>query len=278
MTSFTDTWNAGYEAIPPDSENASQGAGRIRAERRDIRERLEVDHSWAGTADDGKHKFITLLNQTSDPTIATGESSLFGKVVSGFTRVFVRNSLSIKDIAPPGEIRMGVWTTAPSGWLLCVGGTIGDATSGGTARSNADTQALFTLLWEQWSNTAATVSSGRGGSAAADFAAHKTIVLPDFRGRAPVGVGLGLTAEGGGPGTVRTIGDLGGAERHTLVTGELAVHAHAQAVTTVLSGVGGAGAQGGAQRQVGGVTASEGGGGAHNNMSPFIAISFIISL
>lgn len=76
-------------------------------------------------------------------------------------------------------------TTAPSGWVLCNGTTIGSASSGASQRQNADCQALFLALWP---NTQFTVSSGRGASAAADWAANKTITVPDLRGRVIAGL------------------------------------------------------------------------------------------
>lgn len=65
---FTDTWNAAFEALPADNEVLSQGAERIRDHKLAVRERLAVDHSWAGDADDGKHSKVTLPEQGSDPT------------------------------------------------------------------------------------------------------------------------------------------------------------------------------------------------------------------
>lgn len=68
MTAFTRTWNAAYEASPPDSQAASQGANRIRELKNDIAERLEVDHSWAGDTHDGAHNKVSLKLQAGDPT------------------------------------------------------------------------------------------------------------------------------------------------------------------------------------------------------------------
>lgn len=98
---------------------------------------------------------------------------------------------SINGGASTGDIKLSV-ATSLSGWVLSNGQTIGSATSGATGRANADTLNLFTLLWNNWANAQAPVSGGRGVSAAADFAANKTIVLPDFRGR----VGFGLDTMG----------------------------------------------------------------------------------
>jgi hypothetical protein len=76
-----------------------------------------------------------------------------------------------------------------AGWVRASGGSIGNAASGASERANADTSALFTLLWNRDSgHDLLTISGGRGASAAADFAAAKTILLPDGRGRTLVGL------------------------------------------------------------------------------------------
>lgn len=81
-------------------------------------------------------------------------------------------------------------TGALDGYVRCNGRTIGDAGSGATERANADCEDLFLHLWSV--DDTLTVSSGRGLSAAADWAAGKTIETPDFRGRAIVGLdGMG---------------------------------------------------------------------------------------
>lgn len=74
------------------------------------------------------------------------------------------------------------------GWVRANGRTIGNDGSGATERANADTEALYTVLWEtDAGRDLLTVSTGKGANAAADFAAGKTITLPDTRGRSPIG-------------------------------------------------------------------------------------------
>lgn len=85
---FTRTWNAAYEAVPADTDDASEGAQRIRHLKADISERLDVDHSWEGDGDDGKHKQITLLEQAAAPTNDTDTGFLYTKDVSGATELF----------------------------------------------------------------------------------------------------------------------------------------------------------------------------------------------
>lgn len=92
-----------------------------------------------------------------------------------------------------GEVKMYAGTAAPTYYLEANGGTIGDGSSGGTARANADTETLFSLLWNGTANAdlpiqdSAGVASTRGANAAADFAAHKRLPLPDFRDYFPRG-------------------------------------------------------------------------------------------
>lgn len=78
-------------------------------------------------------------------------------------------------------------STAPIGWIILNGGTIGNAASNATTRGNADTEALFTLLWTDFPTlvikTAGGVVTTRGASAAADFAANKQLTIHDARSR-----------------------------------------------------------------------------------------------
>lgn len=114
-----------------------------------------------------------------------------------------------------GDFKMTLASSAPTDWLLMNGGTIGDATSGGTLRANADCATLFAFLWDNLANAQAAVSTGRGANAAADFAAHKTITVPDMRQKFP----LGKAASGTGS----VLGDSGGNIDHTHVIGS---HTH----------------------------------------------------
>ena len=76
-----------------------------------------------------------------------------------------------------GDIKPNNGTSMP-GWLQMGSGSIGNASSSGTARANADTEELFTHLWDNYPDATCAVSGGRGASAAADFAANKNIALP----------------------------------------------------------------------------------------------------
>jgi len=119
-----------------------------------------------------------------------------------------------------GDVKLTIKTAADPGWVMCNDGTIGKAGSAGTTRANDDCEALFTLLWNNVANGFAPVTGGRGASAAADWAAGKTIALTKMLGRALAlgGTGSGLSA--------RSLGQTVGAETHTLSTTEMPAHAH----------------------------------------------------
>ncbi len=85
-----------------------------------------------------------------------------------------------------GKLDWFLDTSAPAGWIKANGGTIGNASSGGTTRANADTSALFAKYWALDATDFPVYDSGgtlssRGANAAADFAANKRILIEDFR-------------------------------------------------------------------------------------------------
>lgn len=89
--------------------------------------------------------------------------------------------------------RTGILT----GWVRMNGLTLGDASSGATEYAASDAANLFTYLWTWLPDSIAPVSTGRGASATADFAANKTIVIPTMQGIIAAGVDtMGATAAG----------------------------------------------------------------------------------
>lgn len=182
---------------------------------------------------------------------------------------------AVLQLSETGDVILTIATTAPTGWVMMDDGTIGSAASAATNRANADTETLFTLLWNNVSDTYAPVSSGRGASAAADFAANKTIKLLTVLGRA-----LGVAGAGSGL-TSRALGENLGAEDVTLTSAEsgLPSHTHTGTVGTssgVVSASGGTTIPIGAT-SIGSVTAADA-AAAHNNMQPTAFINARIKL
>jgi hypothetical protein len=212
---------------------------------------LQTEHNA-----DGTHSAISADSVTTTGNINTSGGSI------------QEAGLSIRP--PVGFVGTYVGTTAPSGWILADGGTIGDAGSGATNRANADTETLYALFWDNMADAQAPVSTGRGASAAADFAAGKTITISDLRGKTAFGTGGTAPA---------THGDNGGAETHTLTESEMPAHTHAQKkFNTAFSGPSDTNGNSSGSTNMGLNTGSTGGGGAHNNMPPWVALSYIIKL
>lgn len=189
-----------------------------------------------------------------------------------------------------GDVKPTLKTSADTGWVMANDGTIGKGSSGATTRANDDTELLFTLVYNNISNTYAAVSGGRTTDAATDFAAGKTIALPKMLGRAlaSAGAGSGLTS--------RALGLILGEETHVLISSEMPVHTHTQnahnhvtqlyyndtgpgSAATAFRGSGN-GVTGGTE-PTGNATAvnqNAGGDGAHNNMQPTAFVNFMIKL
>lgn len=211
-------------------------------------------------------------------------------------------------IAATGDFTWQPVSGARAGWVRANARTIGSATSGASERANADCENLFLFLWTTFSDTLCPVTSGRGGSAAADWAANKKIAVLDMRG---VG-GVGLADMGNSDSTrldsvTFAVGDkttaasICGEALHTLSTAELAAHTHVAHVTDPghthttdkslanLSSIG-LGVAGGSgainntatiQSATTGITVSNdnaGSGTAHNNMQPSRTGSWYVRL
>ena len=206
-------------------------------------------------------------------------------------------------------------STVPSTWLWQNGQTIGNASSGATARANADTLQLFTVLWESYPNTTLPIetstgaASSRGADAATDFAANKRLPLPDKRGRTGIGKddmggaaaanrittavsgisGTTMGAAGGDQGVALTANQNG---PHSHGAGTLAAAAHNHTLPQrgtgdsgiypgyATSGSGNSPANTGntGPLAVTGATGSSGSGDAHLNVQPSIICNFIIKL
>ncbi|HKS23046.1 MAG TPA: tail fiber protein [Thermoanaerobaculia bacterium] len=151
-----------------------------------------------------------------------------------------------------GEIRLVSFNFAPQGWAMCNGQLL-------PINQN---QALFSLL--------GTTFGGNG---------QTTFALPDLRGRAPIHVGSG-----------HTLGEKAGEQAHTLTIAELPTHTHSALANSGNSTtpIPGGNLLGAANNLYAANTnlvalgpdmiANVGGSQAHQNMQPFIIVTYCIAL
>jgi microcystin-dependent protein len=155
-----------------------------------------------------------------------------------------------------GEVRMFAGNFAPAGWMFC------------------DGQLLPISEYETLFNLIGTTYGGDGQS---------TFALPDLRGRIPIHHGSGFT-----------LAESGGVESITLTTSQIPAHNH----TVLASNSSGSGTSpsgsvlarnasvdgystdtsGGLSPLNAGAILPTGGAQPHDNMAPFLCVSFIISL
>ncbi len=152
----------------------------------------------------------------ADPSVDAKGDLIIGSADNTQIRLPIGTDASVltADAASPGGMKWAVLPAPPSagfvagdvkltlnltetGWVVMDDGTIGSAASGASNRANADTSALFTVLWDNVADQWAPVSTGRGASAAADFAADKTIQLTRTLGRMLACLGTGKAVDNG---------------------------------------------------------------------------------
>jgi len=157
-----------------------------------------------------------------------------------------------------GEIRMFAGNFAPAGWAFCNGSLV----------PIAENETLFNLI--------GTTYGGDG---------QQTFALPDLRGRVPV-------HQGSGPGlSTRQMGELAGSETATLTVGQMPMHTHVLRASNAAATLGTPAGDVLAKTSINSYGSAPptmpmaapavplaGGSQPHENMAPFTAISYIISL
>lgn len=176
---------------------------------------------------------------------------------------------------PSGAISPYAGSSAPTGWLLC----------DGTAVSRTTYAALFALI-------GTTYGAGDGST---------TFNLPNLKGKIPVGLDSSQTE-------FDALAETGGAKTHTLTTSEMPSHTHTQDAHThtqnahshtfshgkwnagstdlttfrvdLNSGAnnwnGGTGNTTATNQNTTATNQNTGGGGAHNNLQPYLVVNYII--
>jgi microcystin-dependent protein len=149
-----------------------------------------------------------------------------------------------------GEVKIISWNFPPKGWAFCNGQLL-------PINQN---QALFSILGTTY-----------GGNGQTNFG------LPNLQGRVPVHVGQGIT-----------LGQIAGEQAHTLSLSEMAAHSHlpnansgaatlGPVANNFWSATGSYAAQPNNTMNPAGITPI-GGSQAHDNMTPYLTLNFIIAL
>ncbi|PZM07580.1 hypothetical protein [Rhizobium tubonense] len=134
------------------------------------------------------------------------------------------NPVNPDAVLSTGDMKARYGTGFLSGFVRVNARTIGSAISGATERANADTQALFEYLWN--TDTTLVVVGGRGATSSADWSANKQITLPDARSRTLIGMDdMGNTAVNLIP-QATVLGGLVGEAVHALIANEMPSHTH----------------------------------------------------
>lgn len=243
MTIPTTGWD---ETSPAGSQKVNLGDNRIREMKTQIREVLEVDHKFGSSgqdADNGKHKKVSLLEQANLGTGSTGEPILGAQTVSGKAEL-VYTDEDDNDLILTSQNKIGHSTT---------NGVIDDLeVVGNLTLSTAAKAYLMGLIYP----VGAVVTLGVSTNPGTLFGVGTWTAIA---GRVIVGIDAGQTE-------FDTLDETGGAKTHILQTSEIPAHTHS---VELLSGGSGTG-NGGFSNTSTGTTGSTGGGGAHNNLQPYI--------
>ena len=184
MTAFTRDWSAAYEAIPADTDDASEGASRIRNSRVDTRERVNVDHYLPGTApadktEEGEHRKVTFYGPIADPSNVADKGFLYTKDVSAVVELFWQDeSGNVVQLTSVGSI--GVSTEALLGSGLTLTSTNAGASAGPTLTLDRNLAAAEAAVNDVIGNVIFRGADDAG--AAVDYAEIQVVILDETAG------------------------------------------------------------------------------------------------
>ena len=227
-----------------------------------VHDHFSNDSVSAGTAHGatggvvGRTNTQTLTNKTLTSPVITSPAITGGTINSGAALTVDSTELNyvdgvtsaiqtqINNIAsvPTGSISMWATGTAPTGWVLCDGAAYSRTVTYNT---------LFGVIGTNY-------GTGDGST---------TFNVPNLKGRVPVGFDSTQTE-------FDALNETGGAKTHTLITAEIPSHSHSSLQLGNAGGSTGLPVTGTVTTDT--TTGSTGGGGAHNNLQPYIVVNYII--
>ena len=204
---------------------------------------MQPNGTTADNVTSGWQSYLTAIKtglyqiQTDLGTVNTNiTTAINAEVVNRNAAISTLQALAI----PPGVMYIWSAATAPSGWKLCDGSAI----------SRTTFATLFAVI-------GTTYGAGDGST---------TFNIPNLQSNVPIGAS----------GTY-ALGSTGGEATHVLTTPEMPAHTHSFTSVSFPSGtffVTGSGTT--TVTAPASTTGSTGGGGAHNNLQPYLALNYII--
>jgi len=179
-------------------------------------------------------------------------------------KVQIGNLATAIGVSPTGSIILWSTATAPTGYLICDGKTLGDATSGADYAGN-EYRSLYDVIKATYGGTH-------------NWTNHNTVTLPNLKGRTVIGVGQGSTYANGvdAAGTNFALAASSGMEKHKLVTAEMPEHSHNVPRGSSSTGTQNAACLANAIVATDLATSNAGSDTAHNNMQPYLALNYVI--
>jgi|LauGreDrversion4_2_1035121.scaffolds.fasta_scaffold00797_24 microcystin-dependent protein len=222
-----------------------------RAQRRELNQRVMLDNRLSTLTN--AHNYLGDLHIERNATIG-GNLDVSGDLHARSYYATGNYYLDNYVLIPAGTIIQSAAINEPEGWFDCNGRTL----------LVAQYAYLFSAIGYAYSRN---VYSG----------SDLSFNIPDMRGRVGIGYGTGSGL------TARSLGDISGAETHTLTVDQMPAHDHGGSTgstnaaligsTTTASIAGHEVADNGSHSHT---IPSQGGGSAHNNMQPYVVLRYLI--
>ena len=212
-------------------------------------EALEARVWVTGSAVTTSHAYKIATLETQVTTLdaqnvkLSGNQTVAGNKTFSGTTTFSGSVVGIPWIT--GEIKIWTTGTAPTNWLICDGSAISRTTYAN----------LFAVI--------GTVYGVGDGST--------TFNIPNLKGKVVVGFNSSETE-------FDALGETGGAKTHTLTSAQIPSHTHQVTASANTGGTGTGWADLTAGSESVTTDGGTGGGQAHNNLQPYMALNYIISI
>jgi len=141
--------------IPTASQRLKDSQPEIKANFEAIKDLIDINHETFGSANEGKHKYVSMPEQVAAPSTAANEMALYTKAVAGVSELFVRRESDGDELNLTSATKATTGTTTlPSGIIV----KWGTGTTNGAGAATITFAAAFTTLYTVY----ATVSNAAG--------------------------------------------------------------------------------------------------------------------